>query len=314
MKSDSQAFWDQRATVRSRPRRLLTDTAGDFFPKTRQPLCFHPKVMALGEEAIRYTLIQSAYKFMWDIAEIETRVVNEVAEKISRDAYPFAFDNEVQLKALNVLVDESYHAYVARDFMQQLENLAEIKPLSAIHEAVGIFAAINTVVSELDEATAELFRLVAVCIAENSITSELIELNKEKDPALNNIFYLVNKDHMVDEARHAYIFQEILSYAWKKFTEQQKQTIGALLPSFILQYLSFEYQKNFNIAILKHLQLPRDAIDQIISETNVDMVAAHNFHANPALQNVIKLLQKCHVLQHEPTYKAFVNSELAKAL
>src|SRR6056297_2995018 len=115
-----QTQWEGRATVRARPRRLLPDSNGYFFPKSRQPLCFHPLIQTLGSDAIDFILIQSAYKFMWDIAQIETNIVNEVAEKIANNRYPIPFPESLTFSALTVLVDESYHAYVARDFMNQL--------------------------------------------------------------------------------------------------------------------------------------------------------------------------------------------------
>ena len=127
-----QHLWERRATVRSRPQRQLSENEGHFYPISRQPLCSHPLVKNMGEDAIQFILIQSAYKFMWDIAQIETRLVNNVAEKIANDRFTVKFPEGMKFNGLTVLVDESYHAYVARDFMHQLYGATKVSPIAEV--------------------------------------------------------------------------------------------------------------------------------------------------------------------------------------
>jgi len=48
------ARWEEKALVRSAPRRVLPELCSDghHFPLFRQPLCIHPAVIAKGEEVV----------------------------------------------------------------------------------------------------------------------------------------------------------------------------------------------------------------------------------------------------------------------
>lgn len=301
----AQKTWEKSATVRARPRRELLDNVGSFFPKSRQPLCLHPLINRLGEDAIRFIQIQSAYKFMWDIAQIETKVVNEVAEKIANDGFKITFSETVKFNALTVLVDESYHAYVARDFICQLENLTNISPVKAVFSPTGLYMALKESCSGLSTEDANLFKLVAISIAENSITNDLISLNRDSDEDINNVFYQVNQDHMVDEARHSKIFRDVLTFSWDSFSESEKLRIGKEIPNFLKEYLDPKYQKDLNLGILTELKLSEKEKSQVIHDTHVDY-SKESFKAiNPIVKNVTDFLARCKVLQHKPTCRAF---------
>jgi hypothetical protein len=114
--------WDKVASVRSRPRRFIgeNNTAGYYYPIARQPLCIHPLVQGRGEEDIKFILIQTAYKFMRDIAFVETEIINNTAQKIYSNRFSFKFPLELRLDILSVIIDEAYHAYVALDFIHHL--------------------------------------------------------------------------------------------------------------------------------------------------------------------------------------------------
>ena len=72
--------WDRAAIVRSRPRRLLNEQDSQstlFFPLERLPLCLHPRVAALGEQALRYIQVQTLYHYLNGIANIELDIIND---------------------------------------------------------------------------------------------------------------------------------------------------------------------------------------------------------------------------------------------
>lgn len=307
--SSYQHHWERRATVRSRPRRLLIKNEGHFFPLSRQPLCCHQLVKLLGDSAIAFILIQSAYKFMWDIALIETKIVNEVAEKIANDGFSIHFPSPLKCDALTVLVDESYHAYVARDFMAQLESLTNIPPIDAVAEPTGLYIALQQCFERLSPKHRELFQLVAISIAENSITSDLVALNKDGDDDINSVFYQVNQDHMVDEARHSKIFEAILRYTWSVMSVEERMSIANELPRFLREYLDIRYQRAFNRAILEDLGLQQEDIEQVINDTHIEYT--DNFQmVNPIVSNVIQFFTRAGIFESEAIREIFINSGL----
>lgn len=75
-------------------------------------------------------MIQSLYKYSNDIASIETRVVNEIILKaISDNIEGTSLTDNQKLSLYTIMIDESYHAYVAFDAMMQIRKETNIKPL-----------------------------------------------------------------------------------------------------------------------------------------------------------------------------------------
>jgi hypothetical protein len=112
-----QEVWEKSSSIRSRPRRIVElDSENMFFyPESRQPLCIHPLVVAKGIDAKRYILTQSLFKFMHDVAILETEVVNSGAILVANNKLDVNFPESMRHDALSVIIDEAYHAYVAKD-------------------------------------------------------------------------------------------------------------------------------------------------------------------------------------------------------
>lgn len=215
--------WEKNSTVRNRPRRLLiNDGSKYFFPITEQPLCLHPLIDSLGEETKHYVLVQSAYVFMQNIFINETEVVSKIARKIIQGKTQISFPEEMYQNLLTVIIDETYHAYVANDFIHQVSNATKMKPIGFSEES-SLTRAIHLIKNTLPPHCRFLFEIIAVCIAENSITKELIVTIK--DPEVNSFFNEINIDHLADEGRHCGIFFELLAHLWKEMTEDIKKKV-----------------------------------------------------------------------------------------
>ncbi|HEX4045358.1 MAG TPA: diiron oxygenase, partial [Gammaproteobacteria bacterium] len=228
--------WDRFSSIRSRPRRHISmEINENYFPISRQPLCVHPIITALGEETMHFILTQSAYKFMYEIAMLETEMVNTAACRVANNRLPFDFPEAVRHDALTVIVDEAYHAFVAIDFMQQIEKKTGIKPIQMPHESPNS-SAINLACANLPENLHDSFQLIAVCISEHTLTKELISVGEE-GKALKS-FSAIMADHVLDEGRHAMIFSDILAMFWQSFDKSTKEIIGSALPLFIKEYLN----------------------------------------------------------------------------
>lgn len=300
--------WDRFSSIRSRPRRFIAKDIEEFyFPHSRQPLCVHPIITALGSEAEKFILIQSAYKFMYEIAMLETEMVNSAATKVANNRLPFNFPDDLRHDALTVVIDEAYHAFVAIDFMKQIEARTGIKPIAMPTQSPNTIA-IELVDARLPKTLHDSFELIAVCISEHTLTKELINIGKE-GKALKS-FSEVMADHVLDEGRHAMIFSDILEMFWQNLDEESKLQIGNALPMFIREYLNTEQQIAFDRDILKALHLNENEINQVINETHIAYDPTELKNINPVIPNLLKLLERTKVLAHPATRACFIADNL----
>ena len=303
-----QDAWEKKSSIRTRPRRFISeeDIMGKenkyLFPLSRQPICVHPIIIGLGEKAKKYILIQSLYKFMMDIAILETEVVNAGALLVANNKLHFDFPYNLRHDAQSVIIDETYHAYVATDFMRQVELMTDVKPLS-IPEKASILQAIESVKERIPHDYFNIFFLVAVCIGEHVLTKDLISVGK--DETICKAFFEVMSDHVLDEGRHANIFSDIMSWVWEKMTDSERDVIGQSIPEFMKLYLKNEDARSFNYEILKGLKLSESTIDQIIEDTYVSACSPKLDSNNPVLKNLLIMLKRCRVLEHKNTNNAF---------
>lgn len=183
-KHSRQDIWEKRSSIRTRPRRFVSedDLANEeiyFFPISRQPICVHPIILKLGEGVRKYILTQSVYKFMMDVAVLETEVVNAGALLVANNKLNFSFPHNICHDALSVIIDEAYHAYVAIDFMKQVESLTDIESLP-IPKETAVIQAIHSIQKTINPEYSDLFFLIAVCIGEHVLTKDLISIGKDK--------------------------------------------------------------------------------------------------------------------------------------
>jgi hypothetical protein len=297
-----QSQWEKSATVRCRPRRLLeqfnTDT-GFYYPVSRQPLAIHPEVVQMGDEAKRYILIQSLYKYCHDIVYIETEVVNRVTLHIVNNNLPVVFDASCRRDALTIIVDESYHAYVAMDALLQIQAHTHVEPLD-LGGAVSLSVAIENFQCELAATYHKALEVLCVCIAENTLTKEIVNMMDSKET--HRFFQHVLRDHLTDEARHSAFFTSILKQLWQNLSPDYQYELGTRLPTFISQYLDGSLQKAFDAKILDALKVPGAKIERILQDTHADATLGRH---HPMLKSILALLQKGGVFEHEATKQAF---------
>lgn len=306
--SAKQNQWDKYASIRSKPRRfILKDSDEYYFPVSRQPLCVHPLIVKLGDQAVRFILIQSVYKFMYEIAMLETEMVNSAACKVANNRLPYKFPRDICHDAITVIIDEAYHAFVAVDFMRQVEDKTKIKAISMPNESPNTNA-IKLVNKYLSPNLHDSFELIAVCISEHTLTKELINIGKEGTELRS--FSNVMVDHVQDEGRHAAIFNQILKIFWHNIDSENKKLIGNLLPMFIKEYLSTEQQVKFDQEILRALNLDDNLIETVISETHIQYESNNLQDANPIIKNVITLLEDTGVLHDDYVRSSFIQARL----
>ena len=291
MLNDLQQKWEKTATVRTRPRIMFDNTVpGYLYPLSRQPLGIHPKVEALGTQALTYLLAQSLYKYSNDIAIIETRFVNQAILMVITDAVGIVFTAEQKMSLYTIMVDEAYHAYVAYDSMLQIQHHTGIRPLSFPKE-IEIELAMRVSISKLPLEYHGVFRLIAVCLAENTLTKEMAGMldQDETHPFIQQIL----QDHLSDESRHSGIFYHLLRYIWATISDDCKQHISTVLPEFITLYLGRVIQSEFEKCVLIEMGFSSNEADEILDDTYGHFKITRH---HPMLKNMLNVLTKAGVV------------------
>ncbi len=297
--------WERSSAIRTRPRRLLEEKEeGYYFPPLKQPIILHPLLKNIDEEQKRYILTQSLFKYMNDIANIEKDIINKAAYGITKNYYGCNFSNEIKRDALTIIIDETYHAYVAIDYMYQVAEFEKIQMLP-LPDDTELSNAIKNLSHDLEDRHRRIFELIAVCIAEHALTYDLIDVAKTKEVC--KTFYYVMHDHVLDETRHAKYFQKILEIYWQFIDDEDKKIIIPLIPKLISLYMAPNLQKSFDRSILESLKYDSNTIDLIISETHYgwreDVIDVNNI----IVKQMIKLLENARLLEDSFMVKAFLD-------
>ena len=292
-----QLQWERYSSIRTRPRRLVgqEENTGYYFPPAKQPLLVHPKLGNITEEQKKYILTQSLFKYMNDIANIEKDVINKAAYGITKDFYSFEFSPLIKRDALTIIIDETYHAYVAIDFMYQIADHEKISILD-LPDETELSLAIKTLSMELTSPQRLDFELIAVAIAEHALTTDLIAVAKAKDVC--KTFYYVMHDHVLDEKRHAKYFEKVLQVFWSSLTYETQNVIAPLLPKLISHYMSPNIQKQFDRSILQALLIDKGDIEEILETTHFGWNEFKIDNQNLIVEQMIILLQQTNILDH----------------
>jgi hypothetical protein len=80
--ADYQSFaeaWESRATIRTRPRRMVENDDKLIYPLSRQPLVLGETFLRECPEQRDFVLVQTLYKFINDVVIFETEIVDKTA-------------------------------------------------------------------------------------------------------------------------------------------------------------------------------------------------------------------------------------------
>jgi len=289
------ASWEERATVRSRPRREIENDGLQFYPVARQPLCTHPLVSALGDHVQEFILLQSLYKYINDIIIFETEIVNHTARRIAKGRFGFDFPFACRYDAMSVVVDEDYHAYVAMDYFDQVQRATGV-PALVLPGAIELSHAIPAALDALPASCRDGMELLAVAISENTVTAEVAAFSK--DTTLKRSVKGMMADHLADEGRHAVFWINLVKLYWRGVDEDTRLQLGAALPLFLRAYLTNEIQADFDRRIIDALDMHEASRAQVRD----DLVSAYPITKHhPIVANIVKFFRLSGLLDHAPT-------------
>ena len=292
--TDYQSFadaWESRATIRTRPRRVLENDDKLIYPLSRQPLVLSETFLRECPGQRDFALVQTLYKFINDVVIFETEIVDKTARSIAKNRFAVEFPFACRYDAMTVVVDEDYHALVAMDFMQQTVAMTGIAPIDLPLE-IELSQAIPAAVALAPPHLRNAVELICVAIAENTVTGDVSAF--AKDDTIKQSIKGLMADHLLDEGRHSGFWSRMVRIYWHTACDDDRQCIARILPVFIEHYLTNEIQRSFDLRLIDALQIGDAARDALKSE-----VAGLEFPINrhhPLVANIMRFFRSSSLL------------------
>ena len=298
--------WEQRATVRRLPRTRLSAEAArsELFPATLQPIMSHADVIARGPDVRHRILARATATFMLHVAILEVDVITDLCIKFVNADRSVPMPESARQVALTIATDETYHAFVAREFLGDLERHTGIVP--AIDAPTTIVPALDEVRRHAPPDLKQVAETMVLCFAENFVTEELFGLSREAAP--QGPFHTIMREHMMDEGRHQVFFQRLFRQIWTGLDEEQRSALGRLVPVYLDSFLSAGTYEASQRDLLEDAGFDPEAAARIASES---MIAAfgNELPRKSSLQfmrNALHLVEVSGILEHEPTRRTLV--------
>lgn len=305
--ADYQSFadaWESRATIRTRPRRVLENDDKLIYPLSRQPLVLSETFLRECPEQRDFALVQTLYKFINDVVIFETEIVDKTARSIAKNRFAVEFPFACRYDAMTVVVDEDYHALVAMDFMQQTIALTGITPIE-LPDEIELSRAIPAAVALAPEHLRSAVELICVAIAENTVTGDVAAFAKD-DTVKQSIKGLM-ADHLLDEGRHSSFWARLVRIYWHTASTDDRQCIAQILPVFIGHYLTNDIQKSFDFRLIDALQINDSARHALKNDMSALAFPINRHH--PLVANIVRFFHSSSLLD-SPCVKTVLSDYL----
>jgi len=292
--ADYQSFadaWENRATIRTRPRRVLEDDERLIYPLSRQPLVLSETFLRECPQQRDFALVQTLYKFINDVVIFETEIVDKTARSIAKNRFAVAFPFACRYDAMTVVVDEDYHALVAMDFMQQTVAMTGIEPIQ-LPDEIELSRAIPAAVALAPEHLRSAVELICVAIAENTVTGDVAAFARDDTikPSIKGLM----ADHLLDEGRHSSFWARMVRIYWHTANAVDRETIAQILPVFIGHYLTNDIQKTFDLRLIDALPVS-EATRRSLRDEMAGLAFPINRH-HPLVGNIVKFFHNSSLL------------------
>ncbi len=292
--TDYQSFadaWENRATIRTRPRRVLEDDERLIYPLSRQPLVLSETFLRECPQQRDFALVQTLYKFINDVVIFETEIVDKTARSIAKNRFAVAFPFACRYDAMTVVVDEDYHALVAMDFMQQTVAMTGIEPIQ-LPDEIELSRAIPAAVALAPEHLRSAMELICVAIAENTVTGDVAAFARDDTvkPSIKGLM----ADHLLDEGRHSSFWARMVRIYWHTASAADRETIAQILPVFIGHYLTNDIQKAFDLRLIDALPVS-EATRRSLRDEMAGLAFPINRH-HPLVGNIVKFFHNSSLL------------------
>ena len=300
--------WEQRATVRHLNRTRLTAEAArsDMFPAAMQPLVAHAEVAARGDDTRHRILARATATFQLHVAILEVDLITDLCIGFVNKGAGVPVPESARQVVLTVATDESYHAFVAREFLSDLERLTGIVPnADADMPIVRALAALRGAAPPEVERAAET---MALCFAENFVTEELFGLSREQVP--EGPFHTLMREHMMDEGRHQIFFRRLFRHLWESLDEASRNELGRLVPIYLDHFLGGTGYEASQRDQLEYAGFDRDTAGRVVQEALLAAFGSERPRKSKLkfMRNALNLVEVSGILEHPPTRQTLVES------
>jgi hypothetical protein len=304
--------WYASATVKNSQRHYVPSDAKDeyVYPTSKVIISTHPLVKAKGDEVVKYAIAQMAYNYMYGIGLLETRFVIDCGLNIANNLIK-GFSEADKLAALRIVIDEGYHAHVALDYILQMKEITGIEPLN-VPETNGNLSAVNRAFEILPKDIHYDFQLISVTLAEHTLTKDMISIGRDKE--MSKTFSSVLTDHVSDEGVHASYFARLMKEHWARLSEDTKDIISEMLPSYLDDYLAYDSHRDFERSVLKNCGLSETEIAKVIEDTDPIFISKSEDYFATTKSNLINLLKRSGFFEHKKLKESFEKAESQKIL
>ena len=299
--------WERRATIRTRPRRLLENDDKLIFPLCRQPLVLSETFLEHCSPWRDFVLLQSFYKFINDVVIFETEIVDKTARSIAKNRFSLPFPLACRIDAMTVVVDEDYHALVALDFLQQAVHMMGVQPLE-LPRQIELSRALPAAHAHTPAHLHDAVELIAVAIAENTVTQDVAAFSKD-DSVKQSIRGLM-ADHLFDEGRHAQFWAQLVRLYWQAASPEDRDSIAEILPIFLAHYLTNDLQKGFDLLLIEHMDVSAEI--RLALRHEIEAVDFPITRQHPLVGNIMNFLHHSGMLQ-TPSVARALDGYLAQA-
>lgn len=284
--------WESRATIRTRPRRMLENDDKLIYPLSRQPLVLSDTFARECPELRDYALVQSLYKFINDVVIFETEIVDKTARGIAKGHFAIRFPFACRYDAMTVVVDEDYHALVAMDFMQQTIALTGIEPI-ALRGEIELSRAIPAALALAPEHLRGAVELICVAIAENTVTNDVAAF--ARDDSVKQSVKGLMADHLLDEGRHSGFWARLVRIYWHTAPASDRECIAQIMPVFIAQYLTNDIQNSFDFTLISQLPVTEPVKQALMAEVRALSFPISRQH--PLVGNIMRFFTASSMLR-----------------
>lgn len=294
--------WENRASIRTRPRRMLENDDKLIYPLSRQPLVLGQAFLRECPQQRDFVLVQTLYKFINDVVIFETEIVDQTARSIAKNRFGVVFPPACRYDAMTVVVDEDYHALVAMDFMQQTIALTGIAPIQ-LPTQIELSRAVPAALALAPPELRAPMELICVAIAENTVTHDVAAFARD-DTVKASIKGLM-ADHLLDEGRHSGFWTRLVQIYWQRASEAERHCLAQILPVFIRHYLTNDLQNAFDFQLIDHLPVS-PAVRLALKDEVSGLAFPINRH-HPLVGNIVRFLRSSSLLDSACVQQAMVD-------
>lgn len=256
--------WDERATVRVKPRRVLMEEEEKgkvFFPPDLVPITQHPIVREMGSRVERELLIRHLFHYLDFTTYLEHDLVNTAARRIAINDIDYDIPEKMRFDAYKLYCDEAYHALFSEDMKRQIACATGVR--EEANSMPTFLSWCREIQASQPRELFGFFELFFATIAETLISSSLVQI--PRDTRVITAVRTLVADHAEDEAFHFKYFSSLFRILWPQMSKDQKGRLGPLLPEFIMKFLQPDRAK---IRLdLTAVGLTPEQIDQVVRDS-----------------------------------------------